>query len=366
MDYYQILGVRKDASDSEIKKAYHKLAHQFHPDKKTGDEKKFKEINQAYQVLSDRKKREQYDKFGHVFEGQGSQNAEGFAGFDPRNFWSDFKGQTAGFDFETINLEDLFENLFSFGQSPKKKKMNQGQSIEVELSMNLEDVLQSFKKKLNLIKKIVCPRCAGSGGEPNTKIKECFSCRGTGQVQQMKRTILGTITRYIVCPECKGEGTIPKNPCNVCKGEGRINGEEEIEISIPAGVDTGQTLKFSGKGDAGKRGGRSGDLYVRILVKPHAIFRRKGDDIYLNCPISFSQAVLGDKIEIPTLEKKTILLKVPAGVEFGKIFRISGKGIPHFNGWGQGDMYVKLNVKIPKKLNKKQKELLEKLKEEGI
>jgi len=177
---------------------------------------------------------------------------------------------------------------------------------------------------------------------------------------------LGTITRYVVCPECKGEGKIPEKICNVCQGEGRIEGKEQIEVDIPAGVDSGQTIKFPGRGEAGRRGRKAGDLYIRIFVRPHSLFKRKGDDLYFSLPISLSQAALGDEIEIPTLEGNNILLKIPSGIESGKIFRISKKGIPHFSGFGRGNLYVKLEVKVPQRLTKKQKELLEKLKEEGL
>jgi len=358
-DYYQILGVERSASQDDIKKAYRRLAHKYHPDKKGGDEKKFKEISEAYQILNDKRKKEQYDKFGNVFEGQEAQGAQGFGG------GFDFN-QGFNFDFSSLGMEDLFEQFFNSGRARGKKNINRGSDIEVEIKMELKETLQSFEKRINLVKKIVCTRCAGLGSEQGTKIKECFSCRGVGQVQEIKRTFLGTIARYVVCPECKGEGRIPENVCNVCKGEGRINGEEQITIPIPAGVDTGQVLKFIGQGEAGKRGGKKGDLYIRIFIAPHSIFQRKGDDVYMSFPISFSMAVLGGEIEIPSLQGKKILLKVPSGIESGKVFRISDKGIPHFSAWGKGSMFVELVVQTPKKLTKKQKELLEKLGEEGL
>ena len=359
-DYYQILGVSKEASQEDIKKAYRKLAHKYHPDK-GGDEKKFKEISEAYQILGSKKKRTQYDKFGRVFEG-GQGFGQDFGGFDPGAFW----GSQGAQGFDSINLEDLFEEFFGFGRKSKRKDINQGRDIEVKMGIDLKDTLQGLKKKITIPKKVVCPRCQGSGGEPGTRIKECFSCRGTGQVQQMKKTFLGTITRYVVCPECEGKGKIPENLCNVCKGEGRIDSEEQIDIYIPLGVDSGQTIKFPGKGEAGRRGGKAGNLYVRIFVEPHPLFKRKGDDLYFSLPISFSQASLGDEIELPTLEGKKILMKVPIGTESGKIFKISKKGIPHFSGWGRGNLYVELIVKIPRKLTKKQKELLEELGKEGL
>lgn len=359
-DYYQILGVSRDASPEEIKKAFYKLAHKYHPDKGGGDEKKFKEINEAYQVLSDKEKRAQYDKFGRVFEG-------GAPGFDFQWSWgrpeSNFE-----FDFgEFGEFSDIMEDLFGFrATSRKKKDLKRGRDLEVTLEINLEDTLEVKEKELNLYKYIICSRCQGTGAEPGSEIKECFSCRGVGEVQQIRKTVFGSFTKYTICPECGGEGYRPEKPCNVCRGEGRLKGEEKVKIFIPTGIDTNQMIKVEGKGEAGRRGGKAGNLYVRIIVKPHPTFKRKGDDLYVSVPISFSQAALGDEIEIPTLEGKKILLKVPAGTESGKILRISGKGIPHFSGYGRGHLYVELVVKTPKKLTKRQKELLEELRKENL
>lgn len=368
MDYYQVLGVASNATQDEIKKAYRKLAHKYHPDR-GGDEKKFKEINQAYQILSSKEKRNQYDRFGQAFEGQ--QGAGGFEdfGFGQGSPGFDFEAMRDKFgeDFEFSNLGDIFGEIFGFG-GPKSRKSNlkRGKDIQVDMEIPLEMVLREQKKVISLYKMAVCSRCQGTGAEPGTKVKECFSCRGTGQVQQIKRTIFGSITHSVICPECRGEGTKPEKPCNVCKGEGRIKKNENITIFIPAGVDTNQMIKIEGGGDAGRRGGNPGNLYIRILVKKHPVFQRQGDDLVLMAPVSFSQAALGDEIEVSCLDGKKILLKIPSGVESGKILRISGKGIPRFSSWGRGDMYVELEVKIPKRLTKKQKELLEKLKTEGL
>ena len=354
-DYYQILGVTKQASQEEIKKAYRRLAHQYHPDK-GGSEQKFKEINEAYQVLSDPEKRRQYDQFGRVFEGGGGEPGWDF-GF----------GQGFGEGFDFSDLGDIFGEIFGFGFGGRRKKdLRKGSDIEIALEMPLEAVLKNQEKEISLYKQMVCSRCQGRGAEPGTKVKECFSCRGTGQVQQIKRTPFGAFTRYTLCPECSGEGQTPEKPCNVCKGEGRIKGEDKIKISIPAGVDTNQVIKVEGKGEAGRKGGRAGDLYVRIFVKKHPIFQRKGDDLWMSWPISFSQAALGDEIEIPVIDGKKILLKVPSGTQSGKVLRISGKGIPRFSGWGRGHLFVKLTIKTPQRLSKEQKRLLERLKKEGL
>jgi len=362
-DYYQILGVNKTASAEEIKKAYYKLAHKYHPDK-GGDEKKFKEISEAYQVLSNKDKRAQYDKFGRVFEG-GSGPEQGF-GFGSSWARQGYGQDNMNFEFDFGDLGDLMEDFFGFGQAGPKKDFRQGKDIEVEIEIPLEEVMEGKERKIVLSKLISCARCQGVGAEPGTKVKECFSCRGTGSVQQIKRTPFGSFTKTSVCPECSGEGFKPEKPCNVCKGEGRIKGEEEIKFFIPKGVDTNQVFKIKGKGNAGRRAGKTGDLYVRITVRPHSVFKRKGDDLYIKVPISLSQAVLGGLIEVSTLDNKKVSVKIPAGTESGKILKMSGRGIPRFSGFGKGDMYLNLAIKVPNKLTKKQKELLEELKKEGL
>ncbi|MFA4998549.1 MAG: molecular chaperone DnaJ [Candidatus Paceibacterota bacterium] len=360
-DYYQILGVSREASADDIKKAYYKLAHKHHPDK-GGEEKKFKEINEAYQILSNKEKKSQYDRFGNVFEGAQTGGQPNWGDFQ----WS-WGRQNEGFNADFGDLGDIFEEMFGFGGTPRRKKdIKKGRDIEVNIEIPLEDTLRGKEKTISLNKYTVCSRCQGKGAEPGTKVTECFSCRGTGEVQQIKRTFLGSYTKYATCPECGGEGYRPEKPCNVCKGEGRIKKEEDIRIFIPAGIDSNQVIKVEGKGNAGKRGGKTGDLYVRIFIKQHPVFERKGDDLYTLFPISFSQAALGGEVEISTLDGKGLLLKVPEGVESGKLFKVSDRGIPRFAGYGRGDMYVKLIVRTPKKLTKKQKELLERLKEEGI
>ena len=359
-DYYKILGVSSNSSQEEIKKAYYKLAHKYHPDKGGGDEKRFKEINEAYQILSDKEKKSQYDRFGQVFD-------IGRMGFDPRGqfnwAWGN-PGMNSDFDFG--DLQEMMEQMFGFRTSRARRGFKKGENIRIDIELSLEDVLKEQRKQIILHKNIVCSRCSGTGAEPGTKIKECFSCGGTGKVQQIKKTIIGSYTKHIVCPECGGEGHKPEKPCNVCKTKGRIKREEKIDIFIPAGVDFNQIIKVQGKGHAGRKGGKHGDLYVRIFVKPHAVFERKGDDLFVQVPISFSQASLGDEVSILTLDKKKIILKIPAGTESGKILRITHQGIPHFGSNGRGNLYLELVIKTPKKLTKKQKELLKELKKEGI
>lgn len=353
-DYYKILGVEKNASPDEIKKAYYKLAHEYHPDKKGGNEARFKEVNEAYQVLSNKDKRTQYDRFGTTFNG-----AQG--GYQNIN-WEDIMGGMGG------GFEDIFDMFGGgFGMPRKKPKdIRKGKNLEVALEIDLESVLSNQEKEIAITKNCVCERCKGTGAEPGTDIKECFTCRGTGMVQQIRKTIFGTISQQSICPECHGEGTKPEKPCNVCRGEGRHKKEEKISVSIPAGVDNNQIIKVKGKGEAGKRGGDPGDLYVRIMIKPNPIFERDGDDIYMRKNITFSQAALGDKVKIPTLEKENIVIKVPNGIESGKMLKISRRGIPHFSGVGRGNLYIEFNVETPEKLTKRQKELLEELKKEGL
>lgn len=361
-DYYKVLGVEKSATSDDIKKAYYRLAHKYHPDK-GGDAAKFKEVHEAYQILSSAEKRAQYDRFGKVFEGAGGEE-QGFGGF--RWAW----GTPGAQDFEDAGVEfpgigEIFEDFFG-GAEFNQRDTRRGRDIEVELEISLEATLRGHNERVLLTRFVICTRCQGVGGEPATKVKECFSCRGKGEVQQIRRTIFGSFTKMAKCPECEGEGWKPEKSCNVCKGEGRIKAEEEISLFIPAGVDTNQMLKVQGKGDAGRKKGKSGDLYIRIKVKAHPLFTRNGDDLLMKLPISFSQAALGDEVEVPLLDATKILLTIPPGTESGKVVRVSDKGISHFTGQGRGDMYVEFTLKTPKKLTPQQRELLEKLQKEGI
>jgi len=364
-DYYKILGVEKNASAEEIKKAYRNLAHKFHPDK-GGDAEKFKELNEAYQVLSDAQKRTQYDQFGSAFDNRAAGGFGGAGAGMGQDGW--FWGRPgAEFDVQFDDLGEMMEEMFGFGQPGKKRRdPKKGKDIRLDVEITLEEAFAGVQKEFVISKNDTCPRCFGSGAEPETKIKECFSCRGTGQVQQVKRTFLGSFTQYVICPECGGEGYRPEKPCNVCKGEGRVKKDETVKVEIPAGVDNNQVIKIEQRGEAGRRGGKAGDLYVRIFLKAHSMFERKGDDLYILRDITLAQAALGDDIEIPTIEGKDILLKVPPATESGKVFRVSGKGITRFNGFGRGNMYAQINIAVPKKLTKKQKDLLEQLREEGL
>ena len=373
MDYYEILGVSKQASQEEIKKAFYKLAHKHHPDK-GGDAEKFKEINEAYQVLSNKEKRAQYDKFGRVFEGSGADFREGFGGFDWSNvnwqggdFGSSFGFSSGGFDINDI-LSDLFRGTAGMGarktryQSENGKK--RGKDIEVSLEISLEEAAFGVKKDLSFKTYLSCDHCQGKGYEPGSKLKECANCKGEGSVRQSRRTIFGQITQIIECPKCKGKGKIPEKPCKTCGGDGRYYGNKEIKVEIPIGIRDGETIRIKQQGGAGFLGGQSGDLYIRIIISPHAVFERQGDDLYTSLSISFSEATLGSTKEIKLLDKKNIILKIPSGTESGEIFRLKDKGIKHFNAVGQGDLYVKVKIKTPKKVSAKAKKLLEELSKE--
>src|SRR3989344_1668120 len=364
-DYYNILGVTKVATVEDIKKAYRKMAHKYHPDK-GGDASKFKEVTEAYQILSNQDKRAQYDKFGKVFEGSSAGSGqEGGFGWN----WQDTAGFNSeeGFSFDLHDFGDIFEDFFTGKASQGRGgEARRGGDIELLLDLPLEAVLQTREETVSVSRFSSCARCQGVGAEPGTKVRECFSCRGAGQVQQIRKTMFGTFTKSGICPECQGEGLKPEKLCNVCKGEGRVRNQEQFKVSIPAGVDTNQLLKLEGKGDAGKKRGKAGDLYLRIRIKPHSIFQRRGDDLYLSVSVSFSQAVMGDEIEVPVIDGGVVKIQIPEGTESGKIVKVAGKGLSHFARLGRGIMFVELEIKVPKKLSQSQKDLLSQLKKEGL
>jgi len=370
-DYYEILGVSKDASDEEIKRAYRRLAQKYHPDK-GGDEKKFKEINEAYQVLSDKEKRAQYDRFGTTFEQ--AQARGGFTGFEGFRDFSSFAeafdifgsrrpfdfAEGKSFEFDFGDLGDIFSDIFGTKTATKTRR---GQDISLDLEISLEEAAKGGEKEIEIYKSVVCPKCKGSGGEPGASIKECPSCQGTGRISQTKRSGFFTFTKTDICPSCHGQGKRPTSFCSRCGGDGRIKETKHLKVKIPAGIENNQIIKLSGQGEAAPFGGQSGDLYLTVIIKPHPYFKRKGDDLYFDLSLNFTQAALGDKIEIPTLDG-FIKLKIPPGIESGEIIRVKGKGMPHFRRYGRGDLMVKIHVKTPKKLSKKAKEMLEKLKDE--
>ncbi len=344
-DYYKILGISKNASKDEIKKAYRKLAHKHHPDK-GGDEKTFKKISEAYHVLSNDKKREQYDMFGKSGPSAGSSSS--YSGFD-------------GFSHVDFDFGDIFEDFFGFSRG-KRRKTKRGEDIRIQIDTNLENIFENQERSVWIEKMVVCSTCSGKGHSPDTKVKKCTTCNGSGKV----RTALGPFAQITTCPECDGEGEIPEKKCTKCSGEGRVKEKKEVKFTIPAGIQSGQTLRIEGEGNYGRKGTPSGDLLIDIVVNNNTKFERKGDDLYYKTKINLSQAVLGDKIDIQLLNKKKIALKIPSGTNSGKVFRVSSKGVPKVSGYGQGDLYIVVEVVIPQKINKRQKDIFEELKKEGL
>lgn len=360
-DHYETLGIGKNASDEEIKRAFRKLAHKYHPDKGGGDEAKFKEINHAYQVLSDKQKRQQYDQFGTTFDGGGAgTDAGGFGDFFSQGGFKgneSFQGfSSGGFQFD---LGDIFGDVFGArarGQAESAK----GDDIAMDLAVDFNEVVKGSSRDVNLYRRVVCDACTGTGAEKGTSIEKCQECDGTGQKRITRQTMLGAFSQVTTCPKCRGEGKFAKTPCKTCGGDGRVKKDEKIEVKIPAGIDNGQTIKFSGKGEAGPRGGSSGDLYVTIHVNPNKEFIRDGFDIKSKAPISFFQAAMGVTINVNTVDGG-VELRIPPGTQSGTYFRLRDKGIPYLQGNGCGDHFVKVVVVTPKKLSKKEKEILSEL-----
>lgn len=378
-DYYEILGLNKNASSQEIKQAFRRLAQQYHPDKAGGNAEKFREVNEAYQTLSDPEKKKMYDQYGSAFEQ--AQSKGGFSGFDNFRDWASWaeamKGSEKRSDFGDFgfgNLGDIFENIFSagggsdFGGDFSRSSKLQGHDIEIELAVDFQEAVFGTEKEIKLERYDKCKECGGSGLEQESKFVTCRRCQGRGQVYQSRSTFFGTFQTTSICPDCKGKGKVPEKKCKRCRGQGRIKDISKIKLKIPAGIDQGQTIKFAGQGEAGESGVRPGDLYVTVLVRSDSKFKRRGNDILSQSEISISQAVLGDKIEIETIDGP-VKLKIPSGTSSGQEFRLKGKGVVGLSGnksKDRGDHLVKIKVKIPKNLNRKQKKLLEDLKQEGL
>jgi len=354
-DYYKILGVEKNASADEIKKAFRKKAHKYHPDKPGGDEKKFKEVNEAYNVLSDEKKKSQYDAFGSAgasagagFGGAGSQG--GFEGFDFSGFQQGGAGGFGGFDFS-----DLFGGGFGGGSRVKR-----GRDINVELEVSFIDSVFGTKKTFSINKDSVCSGCGGSGAEKGSKMKTCPTCSGAGIVNEVRQTLMGTIQTQAECPDCAGKGKVPEKKCRVCGGSGIERRKEEINVKIPAGVETGNRLRVAGAGQA-VSDGESGDLYIHIKVEDNKDFKKVGNDLYSDLEVPLVDAVLGGKVSAKTVDGK-ITVKIPAGTQNGKILKVKGQGVK-ISDTKRGDLYLKIKVKIPEKLSRKEKKLFEELRD---
>ncbi|HEY4503347.1 MAG TPA: molecular chaperone DnaJ [Candidatus Paceibacterota bacterium] len=354
-DYYGVLGVNKEASKDEIKKAFYKLAHKYHPDKKDGDEAKFKEVNEAYQVLSDEDKRSKYDQFG-------SADAQGFGGSQSGFEGFDFSGfQNGGADFDFGNLNDIFSDFFGGGGG--RTQARRGRDISTEIQISFSDAIFGTNRKILITKTSNCVTCNGSGAKQGSKMETCKSCNGQGQIREMKRTILGSISSTKVCESCHGKGEVPKEICEKCKGKGVLRQEEEISIVVPAGIRDGEMIRMTGHGEAVSHG-TSGDLYIKINVAPHAMFKRDGHDLVMNLNLKLSDALLGTKHKVETLDGE-IEVTIPEGVSINEILRVRGKGVPVSKN-KRGDLLIKLNIKLPSKLSKKSRELIEEMKKEGI
>ncbi len=357
-DYYEILGVPKGASDVEIKKAYRKLALKYHPDrapqsKKKEYEEKFKEISQAYRVLSDKDKKAQYDQFGQTFEG--APFGQGFSQQDFHSFYDVFGGQDV---FEDLGFGRIFEQMFGFGPRTRAgRATSYGQDISLDIEIDLEDAFKGVKKEIDLRKMVVCSECQGKGGQ---SLKQCPVCQGSGYQQIRSSSLFGIFIQQKPCSECQGRGEVPEKVCPKCRGQGRVRESKKIKITIPAGIDDGQILKLTGQGEAAPYGGIAGDLFVNVHLRPHKDFQRQGDDLIYNLDINFTQAALGDKIEIPTLAGP-VELKIPAGTQPGQLIELKGKGMSHLYGRGQGNLIVKIQVVVPKKLSRQQRKVIEEL-----
>ncbi len=357
-DYYNILGVNKTATKEEIKKAFRTKAHEHHPDKVGGNEAKFKEINEAYQVIGDDKKRAQYDQFGSSFEQ--AQAGGGFHGFDG---FRDFSGFANGQGMNAEDLGDIFGgigDMFGFGGGRSTRRNSRGRDLQVSIQINFLEAVFGVEKEIKITKKVKCDRCKGNGAEPGTKIETCKTCGGSGRVAKVQRTILGNIQVEAVCHDCQGEGKTYAKKCTKCHGSGVVNEPTSLKIKIPAGIDNGETIRLSGHGEAGEKGASAGDLYIKVMVASDKRFERHGYDINSKAEINFSNAVLGTKIDVETVEGK-VKLKIPAGTQSGTTFKLRGKGIQKLRGGGKGDHFVKVNIKTPTSINRKQKKLLEEL-----
>lgn len=344
-DYYEILGVTRTATDDEVKKAFRRLAKQYHPDanKEQGAEARFIEINEAYEVLSDSQKRAAYDRYGHAGVGANAAGA-GFNGFE---------------GFGSIN--DLFETFFagSTGGTTRRTGTQRGADIRYELTITFEEAVFGCQKEIELPRWETCGSCHGNGAQPGTSTSRCSACQGTGEIRRVQQSIFGQFVNVMMCERCRGEGRVITTPCEKCRGQGRVRNNRRVVVNIPAGVDDGINVRVTGEGEVSSRGGTPGNLYVVLTVKPHPFFKRQGNDVLYELPISFTQAALGDEVEVPTVDSKTTMLKIPAGTQSNRSFRLKGMGIPVVHSSARGDEHVIVKVVTPTNLTPEQKTLLE-------
>jgi len=356
-DYYEVLGLGRDADQDDVKKAYRKLALQYHPDRNPGNqeaEEKFKEATEAYEVLKDPQKRSTYDQFGHAgLSGAGGFGAGGFAGFDLSDALRAFMRDFGGFG-------SIFDDFLGGGTTGGRRGYPKGQDLQVRLNLTLEEIAAGVEKKIKIKRLQKCDECGGSGAAKGSSKKTCPKCHGTGQLKRVSRSLFGQFVNVTTCDFCHGQGEVIDTPCPQCRGEGRVKGVSTVSVKIPAGVTSGNYIQMRGVGNAGPRGGPAGDVIVFVEEQQHPAFQRHGDDILHDTLISFTQAALGDEIPVPTLDGK-IDLKVPPGTQSGKIFRFRGKGIPHLHGYGKGDELVRVLVWVPTRLSSEEKKLLKEL-----
>jgi len=358
-DYYEILGVEKSASDEEIKKAYRRLAHKHHPDKPGGDEKKFKEINEAYQILSDVQKRAQYDRFGTAEPGAG--RGPFWGGVYGAPGWDSFGFGSEGFG-DIGDLSDLFEGFFEgLGMRPRRRTYERGSDLEVQEEITLEEVFRGATKNLRVGTFVRCEQCKGQGADPSAKLEKCPICSGQGEVREQRRTFFGAFSQVKACERCRGSGQVPDRVCSRCKGSGRVAAEREVKIEILPGVEDGQLIRVKGAGEAGERGTTVGDLYVKVKVRPHHSFERRGDDLIVKKELRVIDLLLGKKIEVPTIGGGKISVEIPAGFNLKDNLRIPAEGMPRFGAYGRGDLLVNFILKAPKKLSARTKKILEEL-----
>lgn len=355
-DYYSILGVTKSASEDEIKKAFRTLAHKYHPDKKGGDEAKFKEVSEAYAVLSDKQKRAQYDQFGQYQAGGGNPFGQGFGGFDFSNFAGFQGGNGQAFEFD---LGDIFGDVFGGGNGRTRR----GRDISIDIEISFKDAVFGVERRVLITKLGECDTCQGTGAKKGAGMSQCAVCGGRGSMKEARSTFFGTFTSTRTCPTCKGKGEVPKEQCTVCRGEGVLRRQEEIHIVIPGGIEDGEMIRMPGRGEAAP-GSAPGDLYVKVHVKPDKLFTREGNNLVTALSVRLSEALLGSQHTLNTLEGD-IKIDIPAGVAHGELIRIRGKGVPYGRG-SRGDLFVRVDIEFPKKLSRAARAAVEALQKEGL
>jgi molecular chaperone DnaJ len=352
-DYYSILGLEKGASKDEVKKAFRKMASKYHPDKKTGDEEKYKEVTEAYSVLGDEKKKAEYDTYGHSFNGAGGGG--GFGGFN----WQDFQGQGFGGQGFEFDLDDLFQNFGFGGARPKEKR---GRDVSIDINLKFEESVFGVTRKILITKNNTCKDCQGTGAKAGTETTTCSTCSGNGKIRENRQSIMGSFTTVRDCSTCNGTGKVPKERCPGCVGAGVKRSEEEISIKVPAGIQNGEVIRMSGRGEA-VPGGQPGDLYIKVHVETHSNIKRQGHTLGSALPIKMTDAILGSTYTVNTLDGP-VEIKIPAGIAHGEMIRIKNKGVPYDG--GRGDFMVTVKIETPKKISRQAKKLIEELKSHGL